>query len=270
MTYEIRIDNRSEKDYDSVDYYRYGDYSNTEVVKIKLDTIVDYLDEKLSVTYDIDKADSEFEYYNNDTFDIDANTDSKWKLITESLTSDNKIVQNIDSNVYNSIKKRSNIIVKNLGQEIEPDEYVKLNLTAKKLLANLNNTDQIFDNYTELIHVSNSVGRFYGEVVTNEGWKLATPGNFNVTKIQDENANDECDNSYYDRFAKYNRGYEWGEDEIPVPPPIPTPPPNVRDAQLVIIPPTGANNIAFYCIIGLGCLVVLSGGIILIKKIILD
>jgi len=65
-----------------------------------------------------------------------------------------------------------------------------LYLTAKKLLTDINGNDQIFDNYTELIKVSNSVGRFYGEM-SNNIWTLRTPGNFNITKLSNT---DECDN----------------------------------------------------------------------------
>lgn len=45
---------------------------------------------------------------------------------------------------------------------------------------------------------------------------------------------------------------------------------NIRNAQLTIIPPTGGGTIIAYCIIGVVCLVILTGGIILIKKKVLD
>ena len=68
------------------------------------------------------------------------------------------------------------------------------------------------------------------------------------------------------------------DTEIPKPSPGTDPDPNVppdepytpHDAKLVIVPPTGAENIIIYVLVGLGSLVILSGGIILIKKKLLD
>ncbi len=41
---------------------------------------------------------------------------------------------------------------------------------------------------------------------------------------------------------------------------------NTYQAKMSIIPPTGTKQIIIYCSIGIVCLVVLAGGIILIKK----
>jgi len=89
--------------------------------------------------------------------------------------------------------------------------------------------------------VSNSVGRFYGEM-SNNIWTLRTPGNFNITKLSNT---DECDNSNYARNYK-------------------------RNAKITIIPPTGGEQTLMYYIIGISCLVILTAGIILIKKKVLD
>lgn len=248
ITYEIKVENKSEVDYDDItienlhrnQYYRYGNHDGLEPVKIRLDSIVDYVDEKLSVTYDIGQPGSEYIYYepNVTKFDI-------WQLISKPKDETNQLAGvYIDENVYASVENRNNIVVKNTKTEISPilpNNVATLNLSAKKLLTDLNNTDQLFDNYVELIKVSDPVGRFYGEM-TNGIWYLRTPGNFDVNNVDVS----ECDNNNYNR--------------------------NYRKAQLTIVPPTGgtAGTVMIYTIIGVACLVILSGGIILIKKKILN
>ena len=71
----------------------------------------------------------------------------------------------------------------------------------------------------------------------NSGYFTLIPTNFN---IYNPTENDECDNNSYTRGS--------------------------RRAQATIVPPTGSENIIIYILIGIGCLVILSGGIILIKK----
>lgn len=231
LQYEISVTNKSEIDYDAEQYYKYGYSNGLTPVKIKLNSIVDYVDEKLSVTYDIDKPNSDFVYYDNSQ-----NQKGKWMIILDPSKEPNKLAdKEIDPNVYNLIKKRKNIVVRDLnGVEILPNETKALmKLSAMKLLTDVGNSDQIFDNYVELLGVTNPIGRFYGQM--SEGkWQLATPGNFNVYNPTEHN---ECDNNSYNRRA-----------------------------QATIVPPTGAKTIIIYSIIGVICLVILSGGIILIKK----
>lgn len=246
LEYEITIEDRSELDYDAFKYYRYGDTTDLTPVKIKLDSIADYVDEKLSITYDVDDSqNSDFVYY-----DPLNTVNDKWQIIKKA--EENKLAGiPIDSKVYNATKNRNNIVVRNTDIEISPldSRPAVLKLTAKKLLTNLNEKQE-FDNYTELIQVSNSVGRFYGQMKDDEQkkdkvFKLETPGNFNIEDITNT---DESDNSNYRRWNVWKK----------------------NNAQVVIVPPTGAQNIIIYVLIGLGCLIILSGGIILIKKKVLD
>ncbi len=267
LDYIIRIDNRSELDYDNLEYYRYGNVNGAQPVKIKLDAIVDYLDEKLNITYDIEDSNSKFEYYDN--LDTNATTETKWKLFTGTLPNEgdnvNKLAGiNIDPNIFAKIQSRGNIVVKNPGKELAPIESTTLELKAKKLLTDLSNNDQIFDNFVELLQVTNEVGRFYGEMIVNnrnKEWKLATPGNFDVSNASESN---ECDDSNYGRYSKYITDTSF--TDTPTSGEIYKP----RDAKLVIIPPTGGKTILVYGLIGLGCLIVLSGGIVLIKKFVLN
>ena len=102
----------------------------------------------------------------------------------------------------------------------------------KKKLTSIINNDNTFNNYIELIKVSNSVGRFYGQM-TNNTWGLKTPGNFDVTTLANIQEYDTNTNS--------------------------------NNAKVTILPPTGDKTVYYY-IVGLGCLIVLLGGIVIIKK----
>lgn len=239
LEYEISIKNNSELDYDTFKYYRYGDSTDTEPVKIRLDSIVDYVDEKLSITHDIydstNNSEGKFVYYIQNPVQVF----DKWQIINKA--EDNKLAGiPVDSQVYDATKNRSNIAVRNTKMEISPKEgenIATVKLLAKKLLTDISSQDLTFNNYTELIQVYNSVGRFYGKMYNNNIFKLETPGNFNIKKIENTT---ESDNNDYKR------------------------------SQAIILPPTGAKDVIIYILIGLGCLIILSGGIILIKKKVLD
>ena len=198
------------------------------------------------MTYDIDKNNREFKYY-------DATNDTKniWQLLPTSGKEDKKLAGiNISDSVFGHIKNRSNIVVKKTTDEILPkvtkttDNYKNYNLLAKKKLTSIStNTDNTFENYVELIEVYNSVGRFYGvdsdrEHPDNNIWKYETPGNFDLTQEEEGkklNINESDTNS------------------------------EINPSKVTIMPPTGDNKIYYY-IIGISSLVILVGGIIIIKK----
>ena len=244
INYRINVQNLSEVDYDNVNYYRYGAGKNNEYTTDLVTltpAIADYVDEKLSVTYDIDKNNRKFKYY-------DATNDTKniWQLLPTSGKEDKKLAGiNISDSVFGHIKNRSNIVVKKTTDEILPkvtettDNYKNYNLLAKKKLTSIStNTDNTFENYVELIEVCNSVGRFYGvdsdrEHPDNNIWKYETPGNFDVTNK--DNLTESDTNS------------------------------EINPSKVTIMPPTGDNKIYYY-IIGISSLVILVGGIIIIKK----
>lgn len=239
ITYDIVIDSKSELDYDDIKYYRYGKVDETKLVKMNLDSIADYVDEKLSVTYDIDDSNSDFAYYDSGT-----QIKNKWQLITDTSLETNKLAGiDVNSEVYDAVKGRSNITVRNTDIKISPkDDPVTIKLTAKKLLTTLNNEDQVYDNYTELIQVSNPVGRFYGQMLDGK-WKHNTPGNFNIKTAETIAATTENDNSSYNRPAH-------------------------RQPKLVIVPPTGESTRTIYItIIVLACITLAGGIILIIKKV---
>lgn len=239
ITYDIVIDSKSELDYDDIKYYRYGKVDETKLVKMNLDSIADYVDEKLSVTYDIDDSNSDFAYYDSGT-----QIKNKWQLITDTSLETNKLAGiDVNSEVYDDVQGRSNITVKNTDIKISPkDDPATIKLTAKKLLTTLNDEDQVYDNYTELIQVSNPVGRFYGQMLDGK-WKYNTPGNFDIKTAETIAATTENDNSSYNRPAH-------------------------RQPKLVIVPPTGESTRTIYItIIVLACITLAGGIILIIKKV---
>ena len=238
INYRINVQNLSEIDYNDLDYYRYGFVKdeNKESSLVKLTpAIADYVDEKLSVTYDIDKTNSEFKYYDtgNDTKNI-------WQLLQTSRKEDKKLAGiDISESVFGNIKNRSNIVVKKTEDKILPkvtentENDKNYHLLAKKKITSIStNSDNTFENYVELIEVYNSVGRFYG-VQDGDNWKYETPGNFDVTSLV--NLEESDTNS------------------------------KTNPSKVTIMPPTGDNKIYYY-IIGISSLVILVGGIIIIKK----
>ena len=80
------------------------------------------------------------------------------------------------------------------------------------------------------------VGRFYGEEI-NGSWKNYTPGNYDLT-----NDTHESDDNGYDHISR---------------------------ATFTIVPPTGSDNHVIYYIIGISCLIVIAGGVVIIKKFVL-
>lgn len=228
-TYEIKVVNKSEIDYDNIEYYRYGNSSGLTPVKIRISSIADYVDEKLSVTYDIEETESQFRYY-----DSSDQIFNKWQLISDPLDELNKLAGiPINSGVYSQVKQRKNITVMDTDKMFKPNETIILNLSAQKLLTDLVNDDQVFDNHIEIIEVENSVGRFYGEMKNSRTWKSNTPGNYNMNNVSNTN---ELDNNRYVR------------------------------SRIIILEPTGIQKIVIYSVIGVICLTILAGGILLIKK----
>lgn len=256
LTYEIKVYNRSELDYNTTNYYRYGDTDGKDPIDLSY-VIADYADENLTFNDYID------ERVKNLVSDYDGNGmtgKGKWQLLGKDWSSSgesNLAGIPIWDQVYGSVKTRNNILIaegnNNMSEEkinsIKPGDVSTLHLIGKKLLSSMTDKDTLFDNHVELIQVTNPIGRFYGNTYNNEGkvnrianskgkWNDETPGNYNLTKVgEDTDFMDEGDNNYYVR------------------------------AQTTIVPPLGDNkNIAIYITVGFGSLLILAGGIILIKK----
>lgn len=126
-----------------------------------------------------------------------------------------------------------NFIEQNGTIDLLPGEKGSIKIMASKILTTAK--DIWYDNKVEFYNVENPVGRFYDKEDTPEhpNYDPQTPGNYG-----DNPDKQECDNN---------------KDAI--------------RAELMIVPPTGQTRI--YYAVGIGCLILLIGGIVLIKKIVL-
>lgn len=125
---------------------------------------------------------------------------------------------------------------------VAPGKVVNTPINASKLLSTAK--DMTYDNKVEFLNVYNSVGRFYQSTVGKDVsgvYVHGTPGN---NKFDTDNPNSE------DKKDPDNNSKE----------PL--------RAEIVIVPPTGQARI--YYAIGITCLTLLVGGIVLIKKKVLD
>lgn len=218
VTYEIKVENKSELDYDTEVYYKYGDKTGASPVVMTINSVIDHMDENVKTTYTYDGEKGE------------------WKIVNPGKDLYDKGL--ISKDVYNDIKTNNSVLVNECDLILNPGENKTIEVSASKLLST--SKEMIYNNYAEVLTLSNSVGRFYGQ--KNEGsgnkWKLTTPGNFDPTNPDDTSEDDN------------NRG---------------------RRAELSIIPPTGQNGNKYVIgsIIGVISLSILVGEIVLIKKKIL-
>ena len=164
------------------------------------------------------------------SYTSDGNETGVWKLKTST-----NIKDLIADNVYSTVKNKRNILVNNWNTVLQPTESKDITVTASKVLSA--EDDMAFANYVEVLSYSNSVGRFYGEQKDGK-WKHMTPGNYIYGAVSSTH---EGDDNAYD---------------------------NANRAKISIVPSTGNNDIIYY-VIGISCLIVVVGGIVLIKKFVL-
>ena len=207
--YTISVINKSEADYNTENYYKYGIIASTDKpVVSKLNSVIDYIDENMVTAY------------------TDTANKGEWKLQQPSA-----IQILLQPEVYQAIKNRRTILLNECDVTIPKGETITLvSVRASKVLST--SDDSLFVNYSEVVSISNDVGRFYGEN-RNGTWGKVTPGNFNLEKVSDTHESD--DNTKNSR------------------------------AELTVIPPTGDNNVVYY-VIGLSCLIIITAGIVIIKK----
>ena len=156
IKYTIYVTNNSEKDYNNVAYYRYGTKKDNPV-KLSINTIVDYIDQKVPTTY-TNVAKSSGGWY--------VSTDQQIKDLTT-------------KKAYNDVKSRKNILLSDCNKTISIGETMATEpVEASKVMASSEDVD--IKNYAEVVKVSNSVGRFYGGIV-NSKWVNMTPGNLQVS-----------------------------------------------------------------------------------------
>ena len=164
------------------------------------------------------------------TYTVDGNESGVWKLRTST-----DIKNLIADNVYSTVKNKRNILVNNWSVTLKPTENKNVTATASKILSA--EDEMAFANYVEILSYSNSVGRFYGEEKDGK-WAHMTPGNY-----------------VYGAVASVHEGDDNAYD-------------NANRAKISIVPSTGDNNIIYY-VVGISSLVVVAGGVILIRKFVL-
>lgn len=236
VTYDISVANYSDKNYNSFGYYMFGRGDNgryideNTLVKTSVRWI-DYLDKKLNLV------------------------DDKWKIYESKKITDEGYLEpeiTAKNNDYNYI------VSNGMGGQSEsglssdehyytvitrPGEIAITPIHISKLLATAK--EMSYDNKVEFLGVHNSVGRFYysNEANNKDGIiRYGRPGDnqFDSDKGTDSNDKKDPDNNSREPLR----------------------------AEIDIVPPTGQARI--YYVIGISCLVLLVGGIVLIKKKVLD
>lgn len=137
VTYEIKVTNVSEKDYDSPNYYLYGNKKGAQLIKNSVTGVIDYLDGKIVFVPD-------------DTWEKKENT-----FIEEVNASEKG-----NTDYLNSIKA---YYTSKLQKDLAPGESNKITLSASKLLTS--SEDNTFDNKTEIVDVTRKDGDITGTPV---------------------------------------------------------------------------------------------------------
>lgn len=137
VTYAIKVTNVSEKDYDSPNYYLYGNKKGAQLIKNSVTGVIDYLDGKIVFVPD-------------DTWEKKENT-----FIEEVNASEKG-----NTDYLNSIKT---YYTSKLQKDLAPGESNEVTLKASKLLTS--SEDNTFDNKTEIVDVTRKDGDFTGTPV---------------------------------------------------------------------------------------------------------
>lgn len=137
VTYEIKVTNVSEKDYDSPNYYLYGNKKGAQLIKNSVTGVIDYLDGKIV-------------YVPDDIWEKKENT-----FIEEVNASEKG-----NTEYLNSIKA---YYTSKLQKDLAPGESNKITLSASKLLTS--SEDNTFDNKTEIVDVTRKDGDITGTPV---------------------------------------------------------------------------------------------------------
>ena len=137
VTYAIKVTNVSEKDYDSPNYYLYGNKKGAQLIKNSVTGVIDYLDGKIVFVPD-------------DTWEKKENT-----FIEEVNASEKG-----NTDYLNSIKA---YYTSKLQKDLAPGESNEVTLKASKLLTS--SEDNTFDNKTEIVDVTRKDGDITGTPV---------------------------------------------------------------------------------------------------------
>lgn len=137
VTYAIKVTNVSEKDYDSPNYYLYGNKKGAQLIKNSVTGVIDYLDGKI-------------------VFVPDKTWEKKENTFIEEVNASEKG----NTDYLNSIKT---YYTSKLQKDLAPGESNEVTLKASKLLTS--SEDNTFDNKTEIVDVTRKDGDITGTPV---------------------------------------------------------------------------------------------------------
>lgn len=137
VTYAIKVTNVSEKDYDSPNYYLYGNKKGAQLVKNSVTGVIDYLDGKIVFV-----------------------PDNTWEKKENTFIEEVNASEKGNTDYLNSIKA---YYTSKLQKDLAPGESNEVILKASKLLTS--SEDNTFDNKTEIVDVTRKDGDITGTPV---------------------------------------------------------------------------------------------------------
>lgn len=233
ILYAITVTNNSEIDYEydpsrggNTDYYFYGQ-ANSPLIEPSAELVVDYVDTELTCT-------TENSYNTN------------WTQVTDV---ENTLYNNgyISSATLEAVKNGNYLVfTTDVFKDLAPGEQHKEYLFASKLLAN-QAEDYVYENHTEIIQLNGKIARTIDSVDDDsreQVRKTYKPGDYVPSLYRNE--------LHTTGEFREEAGLHQQDDDM---------------ITIRITPPTGlSNNIVLYISVGAVALVVLSVGIIVIRK----
>lgn len=137
VTYAIKVTNVSEKDYDSSNYYLYGNKKGAQLIKNSVTGVIDYLDGKIVFV-----------------------PDNTWEKKENTFIEEVNASEKGNTDYLNSIKA---YYTSKLQKDLAPGESNEVTLKASKLLTS--SEDNTFDNKTEIVDVTRKDGDITGTPV---------------------------------------------------------------------------------------------------------
>ena len=236
VTYEFKVTNNSELDYTSENFYKYGIVEG-DVVKISVGGIIDYLD-------------------NNWAFDNEQNADWQAKTLDEVKY---LLQEDVYENELSTINDKTIIYTDSLKDiQIEPANSETTTLTASKILTT--GDDISLDNETEIVEVDKTGGSSLTSIPGNY-----IPGTYNSTLQDINNAGGTNNSNTSDGDDTGSTPDNTEGDSTLV----------IRNAEndqymaetVIVTPATGDDlNYIVPITIGIIALIIIGGGVVLIKK----
>lgn len=236
VEYEYTLENKSELEYITKDYYRSG-VAGTENDKVKLtaSNIINYVDDELSY-------DKNSKMLTNDT----TNEANKWSVL-KYADAKKWLNSTLYGNLGSGTEFKYTTVLLGKGFENERLKPGESTSSSIKLLVDKSlvptQDDMKYSNWTEVVEVTKNWGReiYSDETNTTFGETL---GNFNPDKPDPNSNNKNNDQPGNNKEPDYH----YSED-------------------IIIHPPTGeSGQIVMYATIGLVSLIILAVGIIVIRK----